>query len=112
MTEGDVVVTILWHAVPFRGDKFEDAWRPAAAAALDYGATYWAFLRSKDDPLDFMQVASFGSKLEFERYWYSEEIAEARAEASGLYQVPVLPMWLRAVDAGEIASAIAANGTE
>jgi hypothetical protein len=100
----DSVVLIAWHANPFRGDKFEDAWRPAAEAAIDYGATYWAFLRSKDDPLDFMQIASFGSKLEFERYWYSEEISEARAEASGLYQVPILPIWLRAVDAGELIS--------
>jgi hypothetical protein len=98
----DSVVVILWHANPFRGDKFEDAWRPAAAAALDYGASYWAFMRSKDDPLDFMQIAAFRNKIEFERYWYSEEIAEARAEAMGLFQVPVLPMWLRAVDAGEI----------
>ena len=102
MNEGDSVVFILWHANPFRGDKFEDAWRPAAAAALDYGASYWAFMRSKDDPLDFMQIAAFRNKTEFERYWYSEEIAEARAEAMGLFQVPVLPMWLRAVDAGEI----------
>ena len=102
MREGDNVVFILWHANPFRGDKFEDAWRPAAAAALDYGATYWAFMRSKDDPLDFMQIAAFRDKTEFERYWFSEEIAEARAEAMGLFQVPVLPMWLRAVDAGEL----------
>jgi hypothetical protein len=108
----DSVVLILWHANPFRGDKFEDAWRPAAAAAIDYGATFWAFLRSKDDPLDFMQIASFESKPEFDRYWYSEEISEARAEASGLYQVPVLPIWLRAVDAGELASTLAANGSE
>jgi hypothetical protein len=112
MNEGEKVVTILWHATPFRGDKFEDAWRPAAAAAIDYGATYWAFLRSTDDPLDFMQIASFGSKLEFERYWYSEEISEARAEASGLYQVPVLPMWLRAVDAGEIVPDLTETGAE
>jgi hypothetical protein len=112
MKPDDSVVLILWHANPFRGDKFEDAWRPAAAAAIDYGATFWAFLRSKDDPLDFMQVASFESKTEFERYWYSEEIAEARAEASGLYQVPVLPMWLRAVDAGELASSLAGNESE
>ena len=102
MKENDLVVTILWHANPFRGDKFEDAWRPVAAAALDYGATFWAFWRSKDDPLDFIQIASFRSKIEFERYWYSEEISEARAEAMGLFQVPVLPIWLRAVDAGEI----------
>ena len=102
MRPDDSVVVILWHANPFRGDKFEDAWRPAAAAALDYGATYWAFMRSKDDPLDFMQIAAFRDKTEFERYWFSEEIAEARAEAMGLFQVPVLPMWLRAVDAGEL----------
>jgi hypothetical protein len=106
----DSVVLILWHANPFRGDKFEDAWRPAAAAAMDYGASYWAFLRSKDDPLDFMQIASFGSKLEFDRYWYSVEISEARAEASGLFQVPVLPVWLRAVDAGEVLAGTAENG--
>ena len=104
MRADDKVVVILWHANPFRGDKFEDAWRPAAAAALDYGATYWAFMRSQDDPLDFMQIAAFGDKTEFERYWLSEEIAEARAEAMGLFQVPVLPMWLRAVDAGEFVS--------
>ena len=103
MTEGDVVVTILWHAVPFRGDKFEDAWRPAAAAALDYGASWWAFYRSKDDPLDFTQFAVFpGGKSQFERYWYSEEIAEARAAASGYYQVPILPVWFRAIGAGEL----------
>jgi len=98
----DSVVLIAWHANPFRGDKFEDAWRPAAAAAIDYGATYWAFLRSKDDPLDFIQVAAFREKVDFERYWYSEEISEARAEAMGLFQVPVLPLWLRAVDAGDL----------
>jgi hypothetical protein len=101
--QDDSVVFILWHANPFRGDKFEDAWRPAAEAAIDYGATYWAFFRSKDDPLDFIQVASFESKLDFERYWYSEEIATARAQTSGFYQVPVLPQWLRVVDAGELA---------
>jgi hypothetical protein len=102
VTEGDVVVTILWHAVPFRGDKFEDAWRPAAAAAIDYGATYWAFLRSKDDPLDFSQIAAFKDKKAFERYWYSEEISEARAEAHGMYEVPLLPVWFRVSGAGEL----------
>ena len=107
MKPEESLVFILWHANPFRGDKFEDAWRPAAQAALDYGASSWAFIRSKDDPLDFIQLASFASKQDFERYWYSEELAEARAEASGLYQVPVLPQWLRVVDAGELAGASA-----
>jgi hypothetical protein len=99
---GDTVYSILWHANPFRGDKFEDAWRPAAEAAIDYGATAWAFWRSKDDPLDFTQVAVFRTKLDFERYWFSEQLAEARAEASGLFQVPVLPLSFRVVDAGEL----------
>jgi hypothetical protein len=106
MKPEETIVFILWHANPFRGDKFEDAWRPAAQAALDYGASSWAFIRSKDDPLDFIQLASFENKTDFERYWYSEEIAEARAETSGLYQVPVLPQWLRVVDAGELAGSM------
>ena len=102
MNEGDVVVQIAWHAVPFRGDKFEEAWRPAAAAALDYGASYWALLRSKDDPLDFQQIAAFPDKKAWDRYWYSEEMSEARADAHGLYEVPLLPVWFRAVGAGEL----------
>ena len=102
MNEGEKVVTILWHATPFRGDKFEDAWRPVAAAALDYGATWWAFFRSKEDPLDFTQIAVFPDKMTWERYWYSEELAEARAECSGLFQVPVLPIWHTVVGVGAI----------
>jgi hypothetical protein len=104
MREGEVIVTILWHATPFRGDKFEAAWTSAAAAALDYGASSWAFMRSKDDPLDFTQIASFPDKKTFERYWYSEEISEARAEAHGWYEVPLLPVWHRVVAAGSIAT--------
>jgi hypothetical protein len=98
----DVVVTILWHVTPFRGDKFEETWTPAAAAALDYGATYWALMRSKDDPLEFTQIAQFKDKKTWERYWYSEEIAERRAEAQGTFGVPVLPIWHRVVDAGQL----------
>ena len=105
MREGDSVVFILWHATPFRGDRFEDAWRPAAAAALDYGASWWAFYRSKDDPLDFTQVAIFEDKQQFERYWYSEQLAEARAEASGLFEVPVTPIWQRVVATGQVTEA-------
>jgi quinol monooxygenase YgiN len=103
MRENEVLVTILWHATPYRGDKFEDAWTPAAAAALDYGASSWALMRSKDDPLDFMQIASFPDKKAFERYWYSEEISEYRAEAHGWYEVPILPVWFRVVGAGQVA---------
>ena len=98
----DLMVTVVWHANPFRGDRFEDAWRPVAAAAIDYGATWWALLRSKDDPLDFQQMAIFADNEHWERYWFSEQVAEARAEAMGLFQIPVLPVFYRVSGAGEV----------
>ena len=96
------VVQISWVANPFRGDRFEEIWRPAAEAALKFGARAHLFLRSREDQAKFTQLALFDSKLDFERYWYSEEIAEARAVASGLYQVPVLPTWLALVSAAAL----------
>jgi hypothetical protein len=99
-------VVITWVANPFRGDKFEEAWAPAAEAAVKYGAHAWAFTRSKDDPLHFMQIALFDKKIDFERYWYSEETAEARIRCSGLYQVPLLPVWYRTVGFGVVSDTI------
>ncbi len=104
MRQDDLCVTILWHANPFRGDKFEDAWRPAAEAALDYGATQWSFCRAYDGRLDFIQTALFPSKAHWERYWYSERLAEYRIELSGTYQVPILPTYWEVVGAGEAVS--------
>jgi hypothetical protein len=99
---GSGLVEIRWVANPFRGDKFERAWLPACAAALEFGAHSWALIRSREDPLAFTQYATFADKVSFERYWYSEELAEARAEASGLFQVPVLPVWYGVVDSGTL----------
>ena len=87
------MVIINWVANPFRGDRLEEAWQPAAAAVTNYGARAWAWNRSKDDPLSFMQIAVFEKKIDFERYWYSEDTAEARVAIGGLYQVPLLPVW-------------------
>jgi hypothetical protein len=105
-----VFVEIVWHANPFRGDKFAAVWEAAAEAALDYGASHWALLRSDEGGLDFRQHAIFDSQADFDRYWYSEEIAQARVEASGTYQVPVLPEFHAIVGAGnaEIAKPSAA----
>jgi hypothetical protein len=96
------VVVINWVANPFRGDKFEEAWAPAAEAVVRYGAHAWAFARSKDDPVHFMQMAVFDKKLDFDRYWYSEEMAEARVKCSGMYQVPILPVWWRSIGVGVV----------
>jgi hypothetical protein len=102
MSDGGIAAESNWAVTPFRGDKFEQAWLPAAEAALDYGATGWALFRNKDGRLDFTQYAFFPSKLDFDRYWYSEEIAEARALASGLFQVPVLPAFWEVSGIGEL----------
>ena len=79
-----IEVMIRWPINPFRGDKFAEAWLPAAEAVLDYGATEWSFTRALDGRLDFLQTAIFPSKHDFERYWYSEEISEKQVELAGL----------------------------
>jgi hypothetical protein len=99
-------VVIHWVANPFRGDKFEETWAAAAEAVIRFGAHAWAFTRSKDDPLSFMQLAVFDTKLDFERYWYSDEIAEYRIKCAGLYQVPLLPTWYRSVGFGVVSETI------
>ncbi len=100
---GSGVVEIRWVANPFRAERFEAAWLPVAEAALDYGARSWSFVRSKEDPQQFIQYATFPDKLSFERYWYSAEVAEARANAAGLFQIPVLPIWNEVVGSGTLA---------
>jgi hypothetical protein len=87
------VVHIPWYATLFRGDKFEAALEEIAPVALRYGATEYAFYRSRDDAYKFLQLATFDSKAGFERYWYGEDFALWRAEYSGWYQVPVLYSW-------------------
>ena len=109
MAREPVLVEIRWAINPFRGDAFEEAWLPVAEAALDYGATGWAFYRAKDGLLDFIQHAVFPAKLDFERYWYSEEVAEARALSSGHYQVPILPTYHTIVGVGSTTPAPAAG---
>lgn len=91
MSEPGIVAQVKWAANPLRGDRFEELWLPAAEAVLDYGATGWAFLRAKDGLLDFTQWAFVPSQAEWDSYWYSEEIADARGKVSGLHHVPLLP---------------------
>jgi hypothetical protein len=96
-----ILVQIVWHVNPFRGDKFAEGWRPAAEAVLDYGATNWGFYRAIDGRLDFIQQATFPTKAAFERYWYSETAAEVRAELAGTYQIPIVPTFHEVVGEGQ-----------
>jgi hypothetical protein len=96
-----ILVHIPWHVNPFRGDRFAEGWRPAAEAVLDYGAVSWGFYRAHDGRLDFIQQATFPTKADFERYWYSETIAERRIELQGYFNVPVLPAFYEVVGEGQ-----------
>ena len=102
MSEG-IAAEINWKVTPFRGDKFEEAWRPVAEAALDYGATGWALFRNTDGLLDFTQYAFFSSKLDFDRYWYSDELSSAREQIAGWFVVPLVPVIHKIVGIGSLA---------
>ena len=95
-----ITVHIKWVANPFRGDKFAEGWAPAAEAVLDYGAVDWAFYRAKDGRLDFLQTATFPSKAHFERYWYSEQIAEAAPSSWARSRCRCCPTFHEVVGAG------------
>ncbi len=90
MTE---VCYIDWHAAPFRADRFLDVWEPAAARVLAFGATSWSLTRAIDDPLLIRQGSTWENRSDFERYWYSDEIAALREQAIDLYDKPILPGW-------------------
>jgi hypothetical protein len=99
-----ILVHIPWAANPFRGDKFAEGWAAAAELALDFGAVSWGFYRSLDGRLDFIQEAVFPSKAQWERYWYSEELAEMRVQLQGYFNVPVLPELYEIVGVGRALS--------
>jgi hypothetical protein len=87
------VCRLDWHIAPFRGDRWLDLWEPAAAKMPAYGAKNWSLTRSIDDPLAFQQTSIWQKRSDFERYWFSTEIENARASVIDLYDLPLLPSW-------------------
>ena len=106
---GDQMVEIVWQCTPFRADRFQEIWQPWAEASLEYGAKWYAFFRAQDDQWIFKQIMVFTEKIDFERYWYSEELAGARASAAGLFDVPVLPAFFYPLSQGRRARTPAAR---
>jgi len=84
---------IDWHTHPFRSERWLETWRPALDRALSFGARSCYLTRSIDDPLHFRQVSVWDDHEDFERYWYSDEIAALREEALNYYNKPLLPSW-------------------
>jgi quinol monooxygenase YgiN len=87
------VCTLDWHIAPLRADRFLDLWEPAAAKMPAYGAKSWSLIRSIDDPLAIRQTSTWESRADFERYWFSEEIEQARAAIVDLHGILLLPAW-------------------
>lgn len=87
------VCVLDWHIAPFRADRFLDAWEPMAARMPAYGAKSWSLTRAVDDPLAIRQSSVWESRADFERYWFSEEVEQARATVIDLYDLPLLPTW-------------------
>lgn len=87
------VCTLHWNIAPLRADRWLDAWEPAAARMPAFGARSWSLTRSVDDPLSFTQTSVWDSREDFERYWFSDEIAAARERVIGYYDLPLLPAW-------------------
>jgi heme-degrading monooxygenase HmoA len=87
------VNVIDWRVTPFRADRFLERWEPAAARVLSFGAQSWSLTRSIDDPLHFTQTSIWDSRADFERYWYSDEIAAVREQIVDYYVKPLLPAW-------------------
>ena len=96
------VVMVPWYATGFRADGLEARLAEIAPVAMRYGASDYAVYRSRDDRYKFLQTASFGSKVDWERYWYGEEFNRFRAETQSWYQVPVLYVWHDLVAAGAL----------
>ena len=93
-------VHIPWYATGFRGDQIEAALAEIAPLALRFGATSYAVYRYRDDRYKFLQTATFHDKLDWERYWNSEEFIRWRAVNSSFFQIPVVYGWADVVAEG------------
>ena len=47
-------------------------------------------------------MASWRSKLDFDRYWYGPEFEAFRTEYSSWYQVPIIYEWYERIERGAL----------
>jgi hypothetical protein len=87
------ICEIEWHVTPWRADRWLELWEPFAARMPSFGARSWSLTRSYEDPLSFRQSSVWDSRADFERYWYADEIADARAKIIDLYDKPLKYSW-------------------
>jgi predicted NACHT family NTPase len=103
------VCKLHWHVSPLRGVRWLELWEPAAEKCTAYGAKSWTLTRNDEDTLAYEQTMIWESKADFERYWYSPEIAAARQAVVNWYDIPLLPEWHTLIAADSVA--VTATGT-
>ena len=106
------VVHIPWYATGFRGDALEQELEEISKMSIRYGATSYHVYRYRDDRYKFLQVLAFEDKLDFERFWDSDDFIDFRVRCSSWYQVPVLYSWADQTAHGEIAPEPVTPGAE
>ena len=104
------VVHVNWYATLFRGDSFAAALEEITAVSLRYGASEYAVYRSRDDAYKVLQMTTWESHDDFDRYWYGEDFALWRADHQSWYQVPVLYVWHDLVVRGGLDPALTVGG--
>ncbi len=87
------VNVINWHINPFRADRWYAIWMPALERAPSFGARSFSLTRSEDDHLHFLQTTVWESRADFDRFWASDEVSEAREAAFNYFNKPVYPVW-------------------
>ncbi len=66
---------------------------PALERAPSFGARSFSLTRSEEDHLHFVQTTVWESRGDFDRFWSSDEVAEARESVFDHYNKPVYPVW-------------------
>ena len=87
------VNVVNWHINPGRADRWYAIWMPALERAPSFGATSFTLTRSEEDHLLFVQTTTWESRGDFDRFWSSDEVGEAREAAMNMYNKPVYPVW-------------------
>jgi heme-degrading monooxygenase HmoA len=87
------VNVVNWHVNPFRADRWYSIWMPALERAPGFGAISYSLTRSEEDHLFFLQTTVWEDRSDFDRFWSSDEVAEARTSMMDLYNKPVYPVW-------------------
>ncbi len=87
------VNVVNWHINPWRADRWYAIWMPALERAPSFGATSFSLTRSEEDHLNFLQTTIWEDRGDFDRFWASDEVSEARQAALDVYNKPVYPVW-------------------